>query len=372
MAPASQSRLSGVSARPAAAPALTAGVDIGTTAVKAVVVDPDGNVVERARLASALAVGAGGRLEHDAVATWWEGPRRALAQALMAHDVRAVAVSAMMPSVGAVDGRGRPLGPGLLYGDGRGSYPASPAPGGDSDGGDPTAGDPTAGDPTAGDPTAGDPTAGDPTAGDPTGSDEMERLTAWAASEFPDASGYWPAQAVANSSLAGEGVVDLASAFAAGPLFGASGWDEDVCRRAGVLPGQMPRIVMFGEAVGRLPGTGTILGAGSVDGLCEQLVAGAVEDGDVLVALGSTLVVWLCVPGWPGEVPGLWRVPHFVAGKAMVGGASNAGGILGRLGGPPDTPGKRRLPHWHRPSQLPPGCGGAPGRRALVVALGER
>jgi xylulokinase len=84
---------------------------------------------------------------------------------------------------------------------------------------------------------------------------------------------------------------------------------------------------MFGEAVGRLPGTGAILGAGSVDGLCEQLVAGAVEDGDVLVALGSTLVVWLCVPGWPSEVPGLWRVPHFVAGKAMVGGASNAGGI---------------------------------------------
>ena len=88
---------------------------------------------------------------------------------------------------------------------------------------------------------------------------------------------------------------------------------------------------MFGEAIGRvspeLVGADVVLGAGSVDGLCEQLVAGAVEDGDVLVALGSTLVVWLCVPGWPEEVPGLWRVPHIAAGKAMVGGASNAGGM---------------------------------------------
>ena len=70
-----------------------------------------------------------------------------------------------------------------------------------------------------------------------------------------------------------------------------------------------------------------MLGAGSVDGMCEQLVAGTVADGDVLVALGSTLVVWLTVPGWPEEVPGLWRAPHVAPGMAMVGGASNAGGM---------------------------------------------
>ena len=296
--------------------AFTAGIDVGTTSVKAVVADEDGNIVERARLASALAMGAGGRFEHDAVATWWESPRLALRKVLAGQHVQAVAVSAMMPSVGPVDAAGRPLGPGLLYGDGRGSLRRPPA-----------TGDPATGDPATGDPATGAPAAGDSATGDPTGSYEMARLAGWAASQFPEACGYWPAQAVANASLAGPGVIDLASAFATGPLFGGSGWDEVVCRSAGLLPAQLPGVALFGQALGKVAGTDAVLGAGSVDGLCEQLVAGAVDDGDVLVALGSTLVVWLCVPGWPGEVPGLWRVPHFVAGKAMVGGASNAGGM---------------------------------------------
>ena len=96
-------------------------------------------------------------------------------------------------------------------------------------------------------------------------------------------------------------------------------------------------MAVFGEAIGRLApgvlgdgdagGGDIVLGAGSVDGMCEQLVAGTVEEGDVLVALGSTLVVWLTVPGWPDEVPGLWRAPHLAPGMAMLGGASNAGGM---------------------------------------------
>lgn len=40
------------------------------------------------------------------------------------------------------------------------------------------------------------------------------------------------------------------------------------------------------------------------------------------------MVVWLCVPGWPEGLPlGLWRVPHLAGGMALVGGASNAGGL---------------------------------------------
>ena len=40
------------------------------------------------------------------------------------EEPQAVAVSAMMPSVAAVDASGRPVGPGLLYGDSRGQRPA--------------------------------------------------------------------------------------------------------------------------------------------------------------------------------------------------------------------------------------------------------
>jgi xylulokinase len=276
---------------------LSAGIDIGTTSVKAVVADEDGNIVGRARQASELIIGPGGRFEHHARQTWWESPREVLRQLLSGHAAQAVSVSAMMPCVAAVDHSGRPLGEGLLYGDSRGMQKGS---------------------------------------GDPTTSDEMAQLSGWAARNAPGAAGYWPAQAVANASLGGEGVADLASAFAAGPLFKGSGWDPEACAAAGLRPSQLPRVAVFGEAVGQVgaaalgaqsrPGE-LVLAAGSVDGFCEQLVAGTVNDGDVLIGLGSTLVVWLTVPGWPAEIPHLWRVPHVAGGKAMVGGASNAGGL---------------------------------------------
>jgi xylulokinase len=354
---------------------LTAGLDIGTTAVKAVAVDENGRVVQRCSIPSQLEMGTSGQLEHDARRTWWETPRQALAQliaALPPGAISSVAVSAFMPSIAAVDADGLPIGPGLLYGDSRGRGP---------------------------DARRGNGQAG----GDPTATDELAQLASWSASRAPMAAGFWPAQAVANAALGGEGVLDLASAFAAGTLFGGSGWDPAACRRAGLDVEQLPRVVTFGEAIDKvlIPGaqgwdggarsrgaassgarglgaggraaagvgaegrdwvavtsqlhaavpddgaggasshgagpaaaleaspgrSEVVLGAGSVDGLCEQLVAGATEDGDVLVSLGSTLVVWLTVPGWPQVSPGLWRVPHTAAGKAMVGGASNAGGI---------------------------------------------
>jgi xylulokinase len=280
---------------------LAAGIDIGTTAVKAVLADEDGAIVGRCRVPSRLAIGPGGDFDHDALASWWEAPRSTLAGAVGAVRPRAVAVSAMMPSVAPVDLAGRPLGPGALYGDGR----AGPSRTGPS--------------------------------GDPTASDEMALLCGWVAARHPGAAGYWPAQAVANASLGGEGVTDLASAFAAGPLFDGSGWDAAACEAAGFPASRLPRVAVFGEAIGNLVtgvlsdeavgGGEVVLGAGSVDGLCEQLVAGTANEGDVLVALGSTLVVWLTVPGWPDEVPGLWRAPHLAPGMAMLGGASTAGGM---------------------------------------------
>jgi xylulokinase len=317
---------------------LAVGLDIGTTSVKAVVADEAGNIVGRHRLPSKLTVGPAGHFEHDAVATWWEGPRALLAEVF--DELRepgrgkpqAVAVSAMMPSVAAVDASGRPIGPGLLYGDRRGE---SPARGPDSQAG------------------GEGPRAG----GDPTASDEMACLAGWAAADAPSASGYWPAQAVANASLGGEGVTDLASAFAAGTLFGDGGWQEAVCQAGGFSPAQLPRVAFFGERIGEVhaaTGGEIVLGAGSVDGLCEHMVSGAVRDGDVFVGLGGALVVWLSVPGWPEEVPGLWRVPHFVAGKAMLGGASTAGGMwvdwADRVLRPGDddgaTFGPREVPLW--------------------------
>ena len=61
--------------------------------------------------------------------------------------------------------------------------------------------------------------------------------------------------------------------------------------------------------------------------LCDQIVSGATQAGDVLVIFGATLIVWAVVDDWV-EAPGLWTLPHTVAGKVLVGGPSNAGALF--------------------------------------------
>jgi xylulokinase len=294
---------------------VTVGIDIGTTSVKAVAADEDGNVQASARIPHRLLVPAADRLEHDADEAWRQGPLRALA-ALDRPDARAVAVAAMVPSMTAVDGAGYPLSPGLLYGDSRGRGP-------------------------------------DDSGEWPSG--EAAEFLRWSAQEVPSAKGFWPAPAVANFALAGQPVVDIGTASTSVPLFNGRGWDTELCASCGVSVDQLPRIEMMGEAIGSLPGGG-VLAAGSIDALCEQLVAGVVEDGDVLVLCGTTLIVWVTVPsdGSPaGLTNGLWTVPHLAPGKQQLGGASNAGGLFlswvdQLLGSPvglePVDPG--RVPVW--------------------------
>jgi xylulokinase len=289
---------------------LTVGIDIGTTAVKAVAVDDSGAIVGRARVPHRLVVTHPNRLEHDAREAWWEGPRRAW-RALGAPGVSAVAVTAMVPAMTAVGSDGRPVAPGLLYGDERGSetFDETGAVAGVVRG------------------PESEPSEG---GNDPGSSRETLRFVRWLAAAAPTAAGYWHAQAVANRALGGEAALDFGSAFSSGPLFNGSGWDPGYCRDCGTSPEQLPAVRMFGEAVGRVeagPGRGAIIAAGSVDAFSEQLVAGVEQVGDVLMVCGSTLVVWAVAEGWP-QAAGLWTVPYHLPGRAVVGGASNAGGLF--------------------------------------------
>ena len=85
---------------------VTVGIDIGTSSVKAIAADGDGNVVARARVPHEYRVPAPARLEHDATVAWRDGPLAALAALGVGdHDVRGVSVSAMVPSLTAVDAR---------------------------------------------------------------------------------------------------------------------------------------------------------------------------------------------------------------------------------------------------------------------------
>jgi xylulokinase len=325
---------------------VTVGIDIGTTSVKALAVDAAGRVVGRARLVHGVEVPGPGRLQHDAGRAWCDAPARALATVVAALPdpaaVVAVAVAAMAPSLAAVDAGGRPLGPGVLYGDERAR-----------DGG----------------------TVEDT---DPLRSAETVGLLRWAASAHPDAAGYWPAQAVANRSLGGPGAVDLTTAFAAGVLFGGSGWDAQRCGALGVDPATLPAVELFGQPIGEVAtGTpGATLVAGGVDAFCEQLVVGPLEPGDVLVVCGSTLVVWVVAEGSP-RVDGLWTMPDLTPGRSLVGGPSNAGGlfldwvdrVLRPVGADDPAADPNRVPVWQpflRGERVPLHD---PGRRATLAGL---
>ena len=296
---------------------VTIGIDIGTTAVKAVAADEDGRVVARARIPHELRVPTPDRLEHNADEAWRLGPLAALEQ-LARPDALAVAVSAMVPSLTAVDSGGHPITPGLLYGDSRGRL-------------------------------VGTDTAESPATVGPLPPGETAEFLRWTATQAPDAAGYWPAPAVANYALAGEAVVDFPTAHTALPLFDGD-WNAQACAERGVTVDRMPRVEAPGAAAGRLRGTGATLAVGAIDALCEQMVAGADDDGDVLVLCGTTLIVWVTIPE-ARQVPGLWTIPT-MTGKSQIGGASNAGGLflgwVDRVLGPgdPATVNPGRVPVW--------------------------
>ncbi len=315
---------------------VTIGIDIGTTAVKAVAADENGQVTARVRIPHQLRVPAPDLLEHDADEAWRRGPLTALDQ-LRVADARAVAVAAMVPSLTAVDAAGWPVTPGLLYGDDRGRAPGAdnqllPALG------------------------------------------EAAEFLRWTAAEAPGAAGYWPAPAVANHALAGEAVIDVATAATAFPLFDGTGWNPAACAERGATTEQMPRVETIGTAAGRVQGNGPVLGIGAIDAICEQILAGADRAGEVLVMCGTTLIVWTIVAE-ARQVPGLWTIPHTSAGKSQIGGASNAGGLflgwVDRLlaSGDAEKADPRRVPVWSpyiRGERTP---FHDPDRRAVLDAL---
>lgn len=274
---------------------LTAGVDIGTTSVKAVVVDGDGSVLARARVTHPVLAPAEGDFTHDPDQAWRAGVLDALGQVLApGHEIAAVAMSAMVPSLGAFAADGAALGPGLLYGDRRGRRP-------------------------------------DHQPSFPGDEGEAQGFLAWQAAHHPEANAYWPAQAAANHALCGSGAIDLATAMTTFPLFDLERWDESLVAAAGTSTATLARVLSGIEPAGRVaagrPGEGALVSGGTVDALAEQLVSGARSVGDVLVLCGTTLITWAVTDPGLGA-PGLWAMPHHIGGLGLLGGPSNAGGMF--------------------------------------------
>jgi sugar (pentulose or hexulose) kinase len=97
------------------------GLDLGTSAVKAVALTPDGTVCGRHRRSYPTARPQHGAAEQNP-ADWWDATMSALTA--LAGDVapstwEAIGLSAMLPTLVELDGRGAPLGTAITWEDGR-------------------------------------------------------------------------------------------------------------------------------------------------------------------------------------------------------------------------------------------------------------
>jgi xylulokinase len=279
---------------------VTVGVDVGTTSVKAIAVDEEGQVVARSRVPHSVVAPEPDILRHDAKRAWRTGPRKAFGEVTAQLDatgrrLAGVAVASMVPSMTAVSRQGVPLLPGLLYGDREGR---------------------------------------------PTGEREAEHASLlpgtmpdaegflrWAAAAEPAARGYWPCQAVATYALSGVPAIDTGVTASLGLLHTQGRWNTELLELLGATEPQMPAVVPMGQAAGTMPESDAVICGGTIDALCDQIVAGATEPGDVLVIFGATLIVWAICDEWL-VVPGLISYPHTTRDRFLVGGPSNAGALF--------------------------------------------
>jgi xylulokinase len=93
------------------------GIDVGTTAVKALAVDERGAVLARAEVGYPLSTPRPGWAEQDP-ADWWRASEQALA-ALAVDEVAGIGLSGQMHGLVALDAAGAVIRPAILWNDGR-------------------------------------------------------------------------------------------------------------------------------------------------------------------------------------------------------------------------------------------------------------
>ncbi len=298
---------------------LLLGIDVGTSATKAALVDPGGRVVAQAERPAQLRSPQPGWAEEDP-GEWWANVCslcRELCWDLPVGAVAAVGVSGMVPAVILLDVEGRPLRPSIQQNDARAAAEVEELRRELSG------------------------TSVLARTGSSVTQQSVGPTALWLARHEPAA--WRDARTVLGSydyvafRLTGARGVERNWALESGLYDLATGaWAEDICAAAGIDPALLPPPRRPDEVVGAvtreaaaetgLP-AGTPVVAGSADHVASAFAAGIVEDGDLLIKLGSAGDILLASDD-PLVDERLYLDFHLVPGKFLPNGCMAASGTF--------------------------------------------
>ena len=307
------------------------GIDIGTSATKAVLVAPNGAIIARAERKHALSLPQPGWAEHDAEQTWWRDVLALCAELapIAGQGLRGICVSGIGPCLVPCDPQLRPLRPAILYGI-----------------------DTRATDEIAELERTFGPDAILVRAGSALSSQAIGPKLLWLRRHEPEVwactARWYMASSFIAAKLTGAYVLDHHSASQSDPLYDldAGDWARDWADE--VAPGlQLPELVWPSEQVGTVTAAaaretglpeGTPVSAGTVDAWAEAFSVGSRRPGDLMLMYGSTQFLVQTVDTATAH-PLLWMTQGVEPGTRSLAAGMSTAGILGTwvrdlVGGP--------------------------------------
>jgi len=336
------------------------GIDIGTSATKAVLARGDGTIVAEARRAHSIFWPRPGWAELDADSVWWNDVRAVCAELapLAGDSLAGVCVSGIGPCVVPCDSNLRPLRPAILYGiDTRASAEVDELTKRFGGGAILERG------------------------GSTLSSQALGPKLLWLRRHEEDAwraaTGWYMASSFVAARLTGEYALDHHSASQCDPLYDldSEGWATDWIDE--VAPGiAFPRLLWPSDVVGTVTAeassatglpAGTPVICGTIDAWAEALSVGVRSPGDAMLMYGSTMFFVQVVADAPPH-PLLWTTQGVQQGTRTYAAGTATGGSLTEwirdLVGQPDWP-----TLMAEAGEAPPG---ARGLLVLPYFAGER
>lgn len=337
------------------------GVDIGTSATKAVLATLDGTIVARARRAHELSLPRPGWAEHDAEHVWWQeftSVCRELVPQAGPGGIKAIGVSGIGPCVVPCDANHQPLRTAILYGiDTRATEEIDElehAFGADNI---------------------------IARGGSNLSAQALGPKLLWIRRNQPEiyaqTEGWYMASSFIAARLTGAYVLDHHSASQCDPFYDLErhAWADDWIDEA-LGPIKMPALSWPGEQIGTVTAAaadttglpaGTPVVTGTIDAWAEAFSAGVRRPGDLMLMYGSTMF-FVQVVDAARRHPVLWSTQGAEPGtRSLAAGMATSGSLtdwLRRLAGDPD---------WHR--LLADAQASAPGAGGLLMLpyfAGER